>query len=75
NADAQVDPDLTAVEALEQLRRELTDRGIVFAMARVKQDLLDDLQAAGFADRLGPGRIFPTLATAVAAFRTGSDQP
>lgn len=75
NADAQVDPDLTAVEALEQLRRDLTDRGIVFAMARVKQDLLDDLQAAGFVDRLGPGRIFPTLATAVAAFRTGSDQP
>lgn len=69
NAEAQVDPDLTAVDALEQLRRELTARGIVFAMARVKSDLRDDLVAAGFVDRVGTDRIFPTLPTAVAAFR------
>ncbi|MHC9291146.1 SulP family inorganic anion transporter [Mycobacterium sp. LTG2003] len=69
NAEANVDPDLTAVDALEQLRRDLTARGIVFAMARVKQDLLDDLVAAGFVDRVGEDRIFPTLPTAVEAFR------
>lgn len=69
NAEAQVDPDLTAVDALEQLRRDLTARGIVFAMARVKQDLRDDLEAAGLLDRIGADRIFPTLPTAVEAFR------
>lgn len=72
NAEANVDPDLTAVDALEQLRRDLTARGIVFAMARVKQDLLDDLVAAGFVDRVGEDRIFPTLPTAVEAFRARS---
>lgn len=73
NAEAQVDPDLTAVDALEQLRRDLTARGIVFAMARVKSDLRDDLVAAGFIDRVGAERIFPTLPTAVEAFRNRSD--
>ncbi|MBN3457166.1 SulP family inorganic anion transporter [Mycolicibacterium sp.] len=74
NAEAQVDPDLTAVDAMEQLRRDLTDRGIVFAMARVKSDLRDDLVAAGFLDRVGTDRIFPTLPTAVEAFRNRSGQ-
>lgn len=69
NAEANVDPDLTAIDALEQLRTDLTRRGIVFAMARVKQDLLDDLVASGFYDALGPNRIFPTLPNAVQAFR------
>ena len=47
NAEANVEVDLTALDALEQLRLELTRRGIVFAMARVKQDLRDSLEAAG----------------------------
>ena len=70
NAESNVDPDLTAVDALEQLRADLTARGIVFAMARVKQDLLDDLVASGFAEKVGADRIFPTLPTAVEAFRS-----
>ncbi len=56
NAEANVDPDLTAVDALEQLRSELVARGIVFAMARVEVDLRDDLVAAGFLDRVGAER-------------------
>ncbi|WP_099023137.1 SulP family inorganic anion transporter [Mycolicibacterium palauense] len=69
NSEANIDPDMTAVDALEQLRRELTSRGIVFAMARVKQDLRDDLEAGGFLQRVGEDRIFATLPTAVEAFR------
>ena len=38
NAEANVEVDLTALDALDQLRSRLA-RGIVFAMARVKQDL------------------------------------
>jgi len=51
------------------VRAELARRGIVFALARVKQDLLDDLQAFGLAQKIGEQRIFPTLPTAVAAYR------
>ncbi|TPQ17745.1 SulP family inorganic anion transporter [Streptomyces sporangiiformans] len=61
--------ELTALDAVDALRRELTDRGVVFALARVKQDLLDDLEAYGLAAAVGTERIFPTLPTAVAAYR------
>jgi len=44
----------------------------VFAMARVKQDLLDDLRAYGLADSIGPDRLFPTLPTALAAYQSWS---
>lgn len=69
NAEACSDPDLTAVDALEQLRADLEARGIVFAMARVKRELLDDLVASGFAEKVGSDRIFPTLPSAVQGFR------
>jgi high affinity sulfate transporter 1 len=74
NAEANVEIDITAVDALDSLREELADRGIILALARVKQDLRDDLEAAGFIDRLGPDRLFYTLPTAVEAFhRTTPD--
>ena len=60
--------DITAMDALEELRKELTGRGIVFAMARVKQELRDDLRACGFVERIGEDRIFMTLPTAVQAY-------
>jgi sulfate permease, SulP family len=44
NTEAIVEVDFTALEAVEAVRAELTSRGIVLALARVKQDLLDDLQ-------------------------------
>ena len=68
NAEANVEVDITALDALDELRRELAHRGIVFALARVKQDLLDDLTAYGLADTVGSERIFPTLPTAVTAY-------
>jgi sulfate permease, SulP family len=69
NAEANVEVDLTALDALDQLRAELERRGVVFAMARVKQDLRDELEAAGLLDKIGEDRIFPTLPTAVEAYR------
>lgn len=68
NAEANTEVDLTAVDALESLRRALEDRGVVFAMARVKEDLRVSLDAAGFVDEVGSDLIFPTLPTAVAAY-------
>jgi MFS superfamily sulfate permease-like transporter len=69
NTEANVEVDITALDAVDDLRRELTTRGIMFALARVKQDLLDDLRAHGLADSVGADRIFPTLPTVVAAYR------
>lgn len=68
NTEAIVEVDITAVDALESLRSDLTEQGIVFALARVKQDLRGDLQPSGLLDRIGEDRIFPTLPTAVAAY-------
>ena len=65
NAEANIAVDLTAVDALEALRQELEKRGIVLAMARVKQDLREELQRAGLIGRLGESRVFMTLPTAV----------
>jgi sulfate permease, SulP family len=69
NAEANVEVDLTALDALDQLRTELERRGIKFAMARVKQDLRDELESAGLVDKIGEDNIFPTLPTAVEAYR------
>ncbi|MFF1819313.1 SulP family inorganic anion transporter [Kribbella sp. NPDC058245] len=69
NTEANVEIDITAVDALDALREELASRGIVLALARVKQDLRIHLESTGFLDRIGPGRVFYTLPTAVEAFR------
>jgi len=70
NAEANTEVDLTAVDALDALRITLQEEGIGFAMARVKQDMRDSLDAAGFVDKVGAELIFPTLPTAVAAYAT-----
>ena len=75
NSEANVEVDLTALDALDQLRAELAQRGIVFVMARVKQDLRDALRAAGLIDKIGEDRIFMTLPTAVESYRGDRDPP
>jgi sulfate permease, SulP family len=72
NVEANVEVDITALDAMEELRAQLTARGIVFALARVKQDLLVSLRAAGLVERIGEDRLFPTLPTAVSAYEAWS---
>jgi len=68
NAEANVEVDITSVDALDGLRAELAGLGVVFAMARVKHELRADLAAAGLVGRVGEDRIFMTLPTAVQAY-------
>jgi MFS superfamily sulfate permease-like transporter len=68
NTEATAEVDITALDAVDGLRRELTGRGIVSTLARVRQDLLDDLQAYGLSDSVGRDRIFLTLPTALAPY-------
>ncbi|MEH0449202.1 sulfate permease [Streptomyces sp. B21-102] len=74
NTEANVEVDITALDAVEDLRHELSHRGIVFALARVKQDLWDDLGKYGLAQSVGEDLVFPTLPTAVAAYRAWLDR-
>ena len=69
NAEANVEVDLTALDAVDSLRQDLNSRGIEFAMARVTWHLRDALDAAGLLDKIGEDRIFATLPTAVKAYR------
>ena len=73
NVEANVEVDFTALEALDTIREEITGQGAVFALARVKQDLLARLQAFGLAGKIGTDRLYPTLPTAVDAYRRWAD--
>lgn len=68
NAEANTEMDLTAVDALDDLRAELKNRGIRFAMARVKQNLQRSLAPTGFIEAMGEEYVFATLPTAVRAY-------
>ncbi len=68
NVEANVEVDFTALEAVEAVRTELARQGAVFALARVKQDLLARLTAFGLTDKIGARYLFPTLPTAVQAY-------
>jgi SulP family sulfate permease len=68
NAEANTEVDLTAVDTLEEVRRTLAERGIVFALARVKFEQREILASTGFIDRIGEDRVFMTLPTAVSAY-------
>ncbi len=68
NAEANVEVDLTALDAVDQLRKDLDRRGIVFGMARVTWHLREALDAAGLLDKIGADHIFMTLPTAVEAY-------
>jgi len=69
NVEANVEVDFTALEALDQVRDQLARDGTILALARVKQDLLVRLQAFGLAKAIGPDLLFPTLPSAVDAYR------
>ncbi len=75
NVEANMQVDITGLDAVEWLRNALERRGIVLAMARVKQDLRDDLEAYGLADSIGEAHLFPTLPTAVSAYERWSAEP
>ena len=68
NVEANVEVDITGADALEMLRADLEQQGIVFALARLKQDLRDQLSRTGLLEQIGEDRIFLTLPTALDAF-------
>ena len=74
NVEANVEVDFTALEAVDILRQEIIKMGAVFALARVKQDLLSRLRSFGLASKIGEHLLFPTLPTAVDAYQKWAQQ-
>jgi SulP family sulfate permease len=72
NAEAIGEVDLTGADALETLRAELADRGVVLALARLKQEPRDVLEPSGLLERIGDDHIFPTLPTALDGYRAAT---
>jgi MFS superfamily sulfate permease-like transporter len=70
-----VEVDLTAADMLHELCDELDRRQVTLALARVKRELHDSLQPTGLLERVGTGRLFPTLPTAVGAYRLATEGP
>ena len=70
NAEANVDIDLTSLDALISLCEAMQERGVRVVLSRVKQDLLGDLKRGGVVGLVGAENIYPTLPTAVEAYLT-----
>jgi sulfate permease, SulP family len=68
DAEANINLDLTAADALEELRARLADRGIVFATTHLRTELRTTLARTGWVERVGADHLFATLPTAVAAY-------
>lgn len=68
-AEPITDVDASAMEILEDLIAELHPRGVKVVFAELKGPVKDSLQRAGLLDKLGPDTLFPTVDSAVAAYR------
>jgi SulP family sulfate permease len=69
NAEAISEVDITATDALEELRAELDRRGIVVGIARMKEELREELARTAFLRQVPADRIFATLPTTVEAYQ------
>lgn len=69
NVEANMHVDVTATRVLLGLVRELADRDIRVGLARAKQDLLLQLEHSDLIELIGHDMVFPTLPTAVEAYR------
>ena len=68
DAEAIVDIDVTAVEALSKFQRELEHRGVVLAIARANHPLQNMLKRAGLTERIEAQHFYPTVRTGVQAY-------
>ncbi len=74
NAEAIVELDITAADAMRKLIEDLEARHVVFAMARVKQDFRAQLVRGNLLASIDEDRIYPTLPVAVEAFERWRDR-
>ena len=74
NAEAISEVDITAADALEELRKGLDRRGIEVGIARMKEELREELSGTAFFRQVPADRIFATLPTTVEAYREWAEE-
>jgi MFS superfamily sulfate permease-like transporter len=74
NLEASPEIDVTSLEMLEQVNKELRESGIELRFARMTDIVRDLFARSGFLERLGPERIFPGVDVAVDAFLLQTDR-
>jgi MFS superfamily sulfate permease-like transporter len=62
--------DITGVDTVESLQRDLSSDGIVFAVARASGAFRFVFEHSGLADKIGPDLMFPTIQAGADAFRS-----
>jgi MFS superfamily sulfate permease-like transporter len=67
--------DYSAGEALKELHADLTEVGVVLALARVSEQLHKDLERLGLVDVIGRERIFDSRGACLETYRTQSRTP
>ncbi|NJL49633.1 MAG: solute carrier 26 family protein [Leptolyngbyaceae cyanobacterium SM2_5_2] len=75
NVEAISEIDITAADMWLELYDELNARGIILALARVKQDLYAQLKRSGLLERIGPDHIYFTLPSAIEGFHQRPSTP
>lgn len=61
--------DTTGAAILDEVRNDLAEKNIIFAIARPKRALRFMLDKTGLKEKIGRGMVFPTLGAAVEAFK------
>ena len=74
NTEALGDVDLTGADALETLRAELAEQRHRPGPRPGQAGPPDLLRPSGLLDRIGEDHVFPTLPTALAAFRAAQPE-
>ena len=72
--DAEAIPyiDTTAADTLRQIHQELLEKGIILAIARANRPLRETMRLTGLEDLIGADNFFPSIRSAVQAFKEGS---
>lgn len=70
NMEANVEVDITGLDALERVRNHCENSGIRLCLVRVTSEIEAELMLHGVGGRIGREHMFPTLPTAVAAFES-----
>jgi SulP family sulfate permease len=69
DAQAITDIDVTAVETLQALHRELKDKGVALKIAHANRPLRELLESTGLEGEIGAASFFPSVHECVQAFR------
>jgi SulP family sulfate permease len=72
DAEAIPDIDTTAADTLKDIHQELSQKGITLGIARANKPLRETMRLTGLEDLIGASNFYPTIRTAIEAFRERS---